>query len=121
MRQNISSSAAATYFWNIVDSNHLPMMAWDFDGTILHANDAFLSMLGYSRDEFDNVSYDTIHKEHPPHIKEKFVQELRYYKKAKPFNKHLIKKDGSLLLVKVYHTVARHTSSQVFSLTIPLE
>src|SRR5260370_1144559 len=36
----------------LVDSDTIGIIIWDLDGRILEANEAFLHMLGYSRDEF---------------------------------------------------------------------
>src|SRR5260370_33362722 len=35
----------------LVDANIIGIFIWDFDGRILEANDAFLSMLGYDRED----------------------------------------------------------------------
>src|SRR4029079_4870196 len=36
----------------LVDSNIVGVLIWNFDGQILEANDAFLSMLQYGREDF---------------------------------------------------------------------
>ena len=35
----------------LVDANIIGIVIWDFEGRIIEANDAFLDMVGYSRDD----------------------------------------------------------------------
>jgi PAS domain S-box-containing protein len=87
----------------LVDSDIIGIMMWDLEGRILEANDAFLHMVGYSRD--DLVSGDLRWKALTPaewmYTHERAVVELRATGSHKPFEKEYFRKDGSRVPVLV--------------------
>lgn len=74
------------------------VMYWNMDGRIIDANDKFLEMTGYTRDDLINGEIDWLHMT-PPEYKElddKSVIELKTVGVNKiPFEKEYIRKDGS--------------------------
>src|ERR1700694_5974238 len=81
----------------LVDSNVIGIMMWDLEGRILDANEAFLHMVGYSRD--DLVSGGLRWAELTPaewkYTHDRAVVELRATGSHKPFEKEYFRKDGS--------------------------
>jgi PAS domain S-box-containing protein len=88
----------------LVDANIIGIIIWDFQGRILEANDAFLRMVGYDRD--DLVSSDIRWTDMtPPEWRERDEQELVPQLKIKgslqPFEKEFFRKDGSRVPVLI--------------------
>ncbi len=87
----------------LFDSNMFGLAATDFQDTIISANDAFLSMVGYSQEDIDNgmlkwsaispSKYDTADIEK--------MSELLMHKSIVPFEKEYIHKDGHVVPVLV--------------------
>ncbi|PLP99578.1 trifunctional serine/threonine-protein kinase/ATP-binding protein/sensor histidine kinase [Cupriavidus pauculus] len=87
----------------LVDANIIGILVWSFEGEILEANDAFLNMLGYEREEFfsrqvlwRDLTPKPIHPE-----SERALAEARLTGTARPFEKAYIRKDGSTVPVIV--------------------
>jgi PAS domain S-box-containing protein len=87
----------------LVDSNIIGIVISDFDGPIIEANDAFLDMLGYSRE--DLVLGRLGWKEMTPAewypATQQAVAELKATGRCKPFEKEYFRKDGSRVPVLV--------------------
>jgi len=81
----------------LIDANIVGIFIWDFDGRILEANDAFLELVGYDRD--DLIAGRIRWKElTPPEWHERDAVTLREHKRtgrASPFEKEYFRKDGS--------------------------
>jgi PAS domain S-box-containing protein len=81
----------------LVDSDIIGIIMWDLEGRIIEANEAFLHMVGYSRD--DLVSGDLRWSAMTPaewnYTHERNVIELRATGSYKAFEKEYFRKDGS--------------------------
>ncbi|WP_416666891.1 PAS domain S-box protein [Egbenema bharatensis] len=80
----------------LVESNIIGVIVADMDGSILEANDAFLDMIGYTRDEL-NENQIRWREMTPPEYAEvsKYsVLELQAKGVCTPFEKEYIRKDG---------------------------
>ena len=81
----------------LVDSNIIGIFIWNFDGRILDANDAFLSMVGYDRADLDAGRLRWTDMT-PPDWRERDARIMQEHKKtgrAEPFEKEYLRKDGS--------------------------
>jgi PAS domain S-box-containing protein len=80
----------------LVDANIIGIFIWDFDGRILEANDAFLSMLGYDR--HDLLAGCILWTElTPPDWRDREAVMLREHKmtgRLHPFEKEYFRRDG---------------------------
>jgi PAS domain S-box-containing protein len=81
----------------LVDADIIGIFIWDFDGRILEANDAFLGLIGYDRDD---LAAGRIHWRDltPPEWRERDAQMVREHQMAGrvgPFEKEYFHKDGS--------------------------
>lgn len=76
-------------------------MFFDFIGGIREANDAFLSMAGYSREELEagEVRYERLTPTDWRWRDEKTIAELKATGKAEPFEKEYTRKDGSRIWI----------------------
>jgi PAS domain S-box-containing protein len=87
----------------LVDANIVGIIIWEVEGRILEANDAFLRMLGYDRED---LAAGRLHRTQltPPEWLERdarTVAELRRIGTAKPFEKEYLRKDGSRVPVLI--------------------
>jgi PAS domain S-box-containing protein len=87
----------------LVDANIIGIITWAVDGRIIEANEAFLDMLGYSRE--DLVSDQLHRKELTPaewrDADDKAIAELKAIGTVQPREKEYFRKDGSRVPVLV--------------------
>jgi PAS domain S-box-containing protein len=81
----------------LVDSNIIGIFIWDFEGRIIEANDTFLRMVGYDREDLvsGRVRWTDLT---PPEWRDRSAQNLEELKMTgslQPHEKELFRKDGS--------------------------
>ncbi|MDT3401375.1 chemotaxis protein CheB [Mucilaginibacter terrae] len=88
-------------FQKVFESNMIGMIFAGLDGHIIEANDAFLNMLGYSRQELElgELDWKKLTPEKYFEVSDKAVQQLKQEKVCPPFEKQYIKRDGTLVSV----------------------
>ncbi len=87
----------------LVDSNIIGIMIWEVSGLIFEANDAFLQMVGYDREDLAAGRLDRTSLT-PPEWRDRdarTVAELRQIGTAQPFEKEYLRKDGSRVPVLI--------------------
>jgi PAS domain S-box-containing protein len=88
---------------HLVNANIIGIFIWSFDGRIIDANDAFLRIVGYDRD--DLVSGRLLWKELTPaewrNADERRVRELETTGTAQPYEKEYFHKNGDRVPVLV--------------------
>jgi PAS domain S-box-containing protein len=84
-------------FRRVSESNMIGIMFWDLTGTVTEANDAFLEMIGYTREELlaGKVRWDDITGPELRHLDDQAIEEMRARGASIPFEKVFIRKDGS--------------------------
>ena len=88
----------------LVDANIIGIFIWDLDGRIIEANDAFLRMVGYDREDLvaGRLRWTDLT---PPEWRERDEQrrspELKTTGTVQPFEKEYFRKDGSRVPVLV--------------------
>jgi len=88
----------------LVDANIIGIMIWDFEGRILEANDAFLSIVGYEREDLiaSTVLWTDLT---PPDWRDRdehqLVPALKVTGSLQPFEKEFFRKDGSRVPVLI--------------------
>ena len=98
----------------LVDANIIGIIIWDLEGRILEANDAFLRMVGYDRE--DLVS-GRLHRTKltPPEWRDRdarTVAELERIGTVQPFEKEYFRKDGSRVPVLIGGTMFEEGRNQ---------
>ncbi len=106
----------------LVDANILGIFIWDFDGQILEANDAFLRIIGYDRDDLaaGPLSWTKLT---PPDWHERDVQWIQQHKLTglrSPIEKEYFRKDGSRVPVLVGAANFEDSESQGVAFVIDL-
>ena len=81
----------------LVESNIIGIIFWDLAGAITDANDAFLQMVGYSRQELLSGKIDWTSMTPPEHHAADIqrIEELRCTGSIPSFEKEFLRKDGS--------------------------
>ena len=87
----------------LVDSNILGVFIWDFDGRILEANDEFLRMVGYDREDLisGRIRWADLT---PPDWRDRNNARIEQQKSSgrfEPFEKEYARKDGSRVPVLI--------------------
>ena len=87
----------------LVDSDIVGICIWDFEGHVLEANDAFLRMVGYDREDLTagRLSWRNMT---PPEWREQDERLLRQHEitgRLHPFEKEYFRKDGSRVPVLI--------------------
>jgi len=81
----------------LFDANIIGIFMWDFDGGTLDANDVFLRMIGYDREDLAALRIRWTDMT-PPEWRERtaeMTRELKLHGQAGPFEKEYFRKDGS--------------------------
>lgn len=88
----------------LVDANIVGIFFWDLDGEILDANDAFLEIIGYDRDDLTSgrLNWERLTPAEWLHIdKQRIAPELESTGTVQPFEKEYFRKDGSRVSVMI--------------------
>ena len=87
----------------LVESNIIGIFFWDLSGNITDANDAFLRMVGYSRQELaaGQVQWAAMTPEEYRAADAQAIQELAKSGSVTPFEKEFIRKDGTRLPILI--------------------
>jgi PAS domain S-box-containing protein len=106
----------------LVDANIIGIFIWGLEGQILEANDAFLHMLGYDRED---LASGRLHRAEltPPEWRartERAVAELEMTGTIQPFEKEYLRKDGSRVPVLLGATSFDETANQGVSFVLDL-
>jgi PAS domain S-box-containing protein len=87
----------------LVDANIIGIIIWDLEGRILEANDAFLRMVGYGREDLASGLLNRTDLT-PPEWRERdarTVAELKMIRAVQPFEKEYFRKDGGRVPVLI--------------------
>jgi PAS domain S-box-containing protein len=98
----------------LVDANIVGVIFWELDGRIVEANDAFLRMLGYDRDDLVSGRVNRTDLT-PPEWRQRdlrTVEELKRTGTVQPFEKEYFRKDGSRVPVLVGGTILEENQDQ---------
>jgi PAS domain S-box-containing protein len=81
----------------LIDSNIIGICVFDFEGRVTEANEAFLHMVGYSRDDLisGGVRWTSLTPDEWRDASERAGAELRAAGSFRPFEKEYLRKDGT--------------------------
>jgi len=87
----------------LVDSNIIGIVIWNFEGRIIEANEAFLRIVGYGREDLvsGGVSWREVTPDKWREADEQALAELAATGICEPFEKEYFRKDGSRVPVLV--------------------
>ncbi|MBW4518294.1 MAG: PAS domain S-box protein [Scytolyngbya sp. HA4215-MV1] len=95
--QQIALKKSEARFSRLVEANIIGVLLAGPNGTIMEANDAFLQIVGYTREDLHNGVMNWSDMTPPEYISqdEQVLQELAIAGSCAPFEKEYIRKDGS--------------------------
>jgi PAS domain S-box-containing protein len=90
-------------FGRLTESNIIGVIVANLNGLIIEANDAFLQMLNYTREDLrsNRIRWGEITPPQYIEVSEQSIQELRMTGSCKPFEQEYIRKDGSQVPVLI--------------------
>ncbi|MBC6432847.1 PAS domain S-box protein [Nostoc sp. HG1] len=90
-------------FGRLTESNIIGVIVADLNGLIIEANDAFLEMLNYTREDLRSgrIRWGEITPPEYIEVSERAIEELRITGSCKPFEQEYIRKDGSQVTVLI--------------------
>jgi PAS domain S-box-containing protein len=106
----------------LFDANIVGIEFWDFEGRVLEANDAFLRIAGYDRDD---LIAGRVHRDRltPPEWRDhvaRRVAELRMAGTIQPYEREFVRKDGSRVPVLVAAARFDETADQGVAFVLDL-
>ncbi|MEA3212739.1 MAG: hypothetical protein QOE70_5796 [Chthoniobacter sp.] len=95
--------ASEAKFRRLLDSNIIGVVFWTLQGDILDANDLFLNMVGYTREDLRQgiLNWNNLTPLEYARVDEKAIGELIATGTSAPFEKEYIRKDGSRISVLI--------------------
>jgi len=95
--------ASETKLRRLLDSSIVGVVFWDLNGNLLSANDLFLNMIGYSREDLQQglLSWKDLTPPEYAHVDDRAIAELQATGTCVPFEKEYIRKDGSRVSVLI--------------------
>ena len=102
-------------FRKLVQSSLIGVFVARLDGSILEVNDAFLSIVGYSRDDFQagRVRWDALTPQEHREGDERAIAQLRATGTCPPWEKEYLHKDGSRVPILIGVTMLDGQSPEV--------
>jgi PAS domain S-box-containing protein len=106
--------ASEARFSRLAESGIVGIGVADISGRIHEANDAYLRLLGYSREEIVNVRWDDITPPEWWHSDELALEQLKAHGVATPWEKELFRKDGARIPVLIGVAMLEHPNCLIF-------
>ena len=106
----------------LVKANIIGIFTWDIEGRILEANDAFLRMVGYDREDLASgrLCWTDLTPAEWRDRDARTVAELKMIGAVQPFEKEYFRKDGSRLPVLVGGALLEESSNEGVSFVLDL-
>ncbi|WP_338092429.1 PAS domain S-box protein [Sorangium cellulosum] len=101
--RQLEREASDEVFRRIMDTSMMGLLFSDYEGRVLEANDAFLSIVGYTREDLKTglLNWRQISPPEYEHVHHDAVSELSLHGVTKQFEKEYIRKDGTRVSVLV--------------------
>jgi PAS domain S-box-containing protein len=101
-------------FRTIVDSNMMPVCFWNFDGKVLDANDRYLGLIGYSREDLAStrLSWRDITPKEYWKLDDEAIRQTRTNGACSSYEKEYIRKDGTRVPVLLAHALLGSSEEQ---------
>ncbi|MBR0750640.1 PAS domain S-box protein [Bradyrhizobium jicamae] len=107
---------------HLVDANIVGIIIWDLAGHILEANDQFLNMIGYSREDLASgcLNRTDLTPDEWRARDLRTVEELKQWGTVQPFEKEYFRKDGSRVPVLMGGVIFEQSLNQGVSFVLDL-
>jgi PAS domain S-box-containing protein len=107
----------------LVEANIIGIFIWDLDGRILEANDAFLRIVGYDREDLVSGRLRWTELTPPDWLDrdvERWVPELKMTRSLQPFEKEYFRKDGTRVPVLIGVAMLEDSANQGVAFVLDL-
>ena len=104
----------------LVQTDLIGFLAWDLDGTITDANDAFLQMIGYTPDDLQagRIRWSDMVVSEYQNQDAQAIAELKQHRTCTPYEKEFLRKDGSRVPVLVGSTLLEGSHDRAVSFVL---
>ncbi|WP_437618520.1 PAS domain S-box protein [Sorangium sp. So ce1151] len=101
--RQLERQASDEVFRRIMDTSMMGLLFSDYEGRVIEANDCFLMMVGYTREDLKSgaLSWQQLSPPEYEHVHRDAVNELSAHGVTKQFEKEYIRKDGKRVSVLV--------------------
>src|SRR5437879_5224397 len=108
--------------FRLVDANIIGVATCDADGRILEANDAYLDMLGYSRDDIASgrLGWRDLTPPEWEEVSLRAVAEIQATGRCEAFEKEYFRKDGSRVPILMASAAIDESPSQIVAFVLDL-
>src|SRR5262249_16763296 len=106
----------------LVDANIVGIFTWDFEGRILEANDAFLRIVGYNREDLasGSMQWRSLTPSELHDRDDRALAELRAVGSTQPYEKEVSRKDGTRVPVLVGGALFEGVPNEAVSFVLDL-
>ena len=106
----------------LIDANIIGIFIWDFDGRIIEANDAFLTIVGYDREDLvaDGIRWTDLTPSEWHDLDARLVEEIKLTGRLPPFEKEYFRKNGSRVPVLIGVTTLEEGGTQGIAFVLDL-
>jgi PAS domain S-box-containing protein len=110
-------------FRRLSDSNLLGILFWDLRGRITEANDAFLEMLGYTREDLEagRIHWEQVTRPESLSLDENAFAEMSETGACTPFKREFIRKDGTSVDLLFGAALLEGTQNKIVCFALDLE
>jgi PAS domain S-box-containing protein len=91
--------------FRLVDANIIGIVIWDFQGRIIEANQAFLNIIGYAREDLASLRWTELTPAEWRDVDDQAFAELKATGTVQPREKEYFRKDGSRVPVLVARAI----------------
>jgi len=106
----------------LVDANIMGIFFWNFGGKIVEANDAFLRIAGYGREELvsGSVRWTDLTPPEWRALDERAIADLKETAEAQPYEKEFFRKDGTRVPVLIGSTLLEKNANEGVAFVVDL-
>ena len=108
--------------WRFVEANIIGIFVWDLEGRIIEANDAFLRMVGYDREDLvsSRVRWPNLTPAELHASDERTLEELKATGTVQPCEREYLRKDGSRVPVLMGSTLFEESGNEGLAFVLDL-
>ena len=106
----------------VVESSMIGVFFWDVSGAVVEANDAFLEIIGYTRDDLQagRVDWARLTPAEEAEADRAAIRQLRSTGRCQAYEKHYIRKDGSMVPVLIGGALLSDSTEQGVAFIVDL-
>jgi PAS domain S-box-containing protein len=121
-RAEIALQRSEDRFRRMFDSSVVGMLFADFQGHITDANDRFLEMLGYTREDFQTGAIDWMAMTPPEYLEKDYacMEHLIKYRQIDPWEKEYYRKDGSRIPIIIGAALLHGTNNETICVILDI-